>query len=189
MTYAHATNETAGRPSLTTVGMIIFLGSEVMFFGGMFAAYFTLRAQTPGWPGEGVHLDTVLGLVFTGVLVLSSLTSHQAARAGAAGDVNRLVRWTVITMVLGAAFVGNQAFEWSSLDFTIASHPFGSLFYLMTGFHGLHLLGGLAAMALLVTFVRRSARVHHGAVEAISMYWHFVDVVWVLLFITIFYIR
>ncbi|HVL50251.1 MAG TPA: heme-copper oxidase subunit III [Actinomycetota bacterium] len=189
MAQSEAVDRAAGRPSLTAAGMIIWLGSEAMFFGGLFAAYFTLKANTEPWPGEGVHLDTTLGVIFTLVLVASSFTIHQAARMSARHDIAGLVRWLVITLVLAALFIGNQAYEWSHLDFTISSHPFGSLFYLMTGFHGLHVLGGMAAMALMVAFVRRAGKVDHGAVESISYYWHFVDVVWILLFITVFFVQ
>ena len=169
--------------------MVIWLGSETMFFGGLFAAYFTLREHSDPWPGPGVHLETTLGALFTLVLVASSLTVHRAARAAERRNLAAVVRWIAVTLLLAALFIGNQAFEWSNLDFTIASHPFGSLFYLMTGFHGLHVLGGMAAMALLVTFIRRSGRVDPGAVESISLYWHFVDVVWLFLFVTIFIVR
>lgn len=169
--------------------MIIWLGSETMFFGGLFAAYFTLKANTPDWPGEGVHLDTLLGVIFTAVLVVSSFTMHMAHHAAARDQLSGVVKWTTVTIFLGLIFMANQAYEWSNLEFTISSHPFGSLFYFMTGFHGLHVLGGIAAMVLLVSFLRRAGRVNRGAVEAISYYWHFVDVVWILLFVTIFFVR
>ncbi|HEX2052896.1 MAG TPA: cytochrome c oxidase subunit 3 [Actinomycetota bacterium] len=169
--------------------MVIWLGSEVMFFGGLFAAYFTLREHSDPWPGEGVHLETTLGILFTLVLIASSVTIHRAGRAGMRHDARGVVRWTAVTLLLAALFIANQAYEWSSLEFSISSHPFGSLFYLMTGFHGLHVLGGMAAMALLIAFIRRSGRVDAGAVESISLYWHFVDVVWILLFVTIFFVR
>ncbi|CAN5895730.1 heme-copper oxidase subunit III [soil metagenome] len=166
--------------------MIIWLGSEVMFFAGLFAAWFTLKANTEPWPGEGVHLGVTLGAIFTLVLVASSFTIHLAERSAAQNNLSGVIRWLVITLALGALFLANQAFEWSNLEFEMSDHAFGSLFYLMTGFHGLHVAGGLGAMALLLTFMRRSGRVEHGALESISYYWHFVDVVWVLLFITIF---
>jgi cytochrome c oxidase subunit 3 len=169
--------------------MVIWLGSEVMFFGGLFAAYFTLKANTEPWPGEGVHLEVTLGALFTLVLVASSFTIHLAERSAARNDLSGVVRWVVVTLALGALFLANQAFEWSNLEFEMSDHAFGSLFYLMTGFHGLHVLGGLAAMSLLLAFMRRSGRVEHGALESISYYWHFVDVVWVLLFLTIFIAR
>jgi cytochrome c oxidase subunit 3 len=189
LTTTEAVDRAARRPSLTTAGMVIWLGSEVMFFGGLFAAYFTLKENTEPWPGEGVHLNVALGALFTLVLVASSFTMHAAAGAAARHNVRGVVRWTAITILLGALFMGNQAYEWSSLEFTIASHPYGSLFYLMTGFHGLHVLGGMAAMALLIPFVRRAGRADHGTVESITYYWHFVDVVWIALFLVIFVVR
>ncbi len=169
--------------------MVIWLGSEVMFFGGLFAAYFTLKANTRPWPGEGVHLEPTLGAIFTLVLVASSFTIYLAERSAARNNLNGVVRWVMVTLVLGGLFIANQAFEWSNLEFEMSDHAFGSLFYLMTGFHGLHVLGGLAAMALMLAFMRRSGRVEHEPLEAISYYWHFVDVVWILLFITLFFVR
>lgn len=169
--------------------MVIWLGSEVMFFGGLFAAYFTLKANTRPWPGEGVRLEPTLGMIFTLVLVASSFTIVLAERSAARNDMNGVIRWVVVTLILGGLFIANQAFEWSNLDFEMSDHAFGSLFYLMTGFHGLHVLGGLGAMALMLGLMRRSGRVEHGPLEAISYYWHFVDVVWILLFVTLFFVR
>lgn len=179
----------SNRPSLVTAGMVIWLGSETMFFGALFAAYFTLRANTRPWVPAGVELAVARGALFTLVLVASSFTMHLAERAAARGYLKGVKLWTAISIVLGALFLANQAYEWSRLTFTVSSHPFGSVFYLMTGFHGLHVLGGMAAMGLLLARVRLARTVDHGSVGAISLYWHFVDVVWVLLFLTIFVIR
>ena len=189
MTHAESLDRGPQRPSLPAAGMVIWLGSEAMFFGGLFAAYFTLRANTRPWHPEGVELNAGQAALFTLVLIASSFTMHLAGRSGERGDYGGLVRWTAITVLLGALFLGNQAYEWSELAFTISSHPFGSVFYLMTGFHGLHVLGGMAAMALLIARVRMAGAADHGSVEAISFYWHFVDVVWVGLFLVIFILR
>lgn len=177
------------RRSLTTAGTIIWLASETMFFAGLFAAYFTLRAGSARWPPPGTELNTRAGAIFTGVLLASSLTMHAAGRSAARRNMSGLTRWTVITILLAAAFLGNQVVEWTSLPFSVSSHAFGSLFYVMTGFHGLHVLGGMAAMGLLLARVKMAGSVDEATVEAISAYWHFVDVVWVALFITIFIIR
>ena len=189
MTHAESVDRGPQRPSLPAAGMVIWLGSEAMFFGGLFAAYFTLRANTRPWHPEGVELNLAQGALFTLVLISSSFTIHLATKSAERGESKGLLRWTAITILLGALFMANQAYEWSSLAFTISSHPFGSVFYLMTGFHGLHVLGGMASMALLIARVRMAGASDHGWVEALSYYWHFVDVVWVALFFVIFVLR
>lgn len=189
MTHAESLDRAPQRPSLPAAGMVIWLGSEAMFFGGLFAAYFTLRANTRPWHPEGVELNVVQGALFTLVLIASSFTIHLADRSAERNDYSGLLRWTSITIVLGALFIANQAYEWSNLAFTISSHPFGSVFYLMTGFHGLHVLGGMAAMVLLIARVRMAGATDHSSVDAISYYWHFVDVVWVALFFVIFILK
>jgi cytochrome c oxidase subunit 3 len=160
-----------------------------MFFSGLFGAYFALRAATPGaWPPSGVELDRAVSGLFTALLVASSGTVQLAVRALAAGRRQTFRRWLVVTVVLGAAFLANQAHEWLTLDFSISSHPYGSAFYVMTGFHGLHVAGGMAAMGMLVARASspRFGAAEVPAVEVVSYYWHFVDVVWVALWATLF---
>src|SRR5437588_783426 len=98
-------------------------------------------------------------------------------------DVARLRRWVLVTFLFGGAFVANQAREWATLDFHVDSHAFGSAFYLMTGFHGLHVIGGLAAMLVLLLRAgdKRFGAADAPVVEVVSYYWHFVDVVWIAL--------
>jgi len=171
--------------------MVIWLGSETMFFAGLFAAYFTLRAQALVWPPKGVELNALQGGLFTGVLIASSATMHLAVHSSAGRDFRKARIWLLLTIFLGAIFIGNQAYEWSTANFGVASHGFGSAFYVMTGFHGLHVLGGMAAMALMVVRLGhpRPPADDAGGVEALSFYWHFVDVVWVGLFSTLFLVR
>jgi len=174
------------------VGTVVWLASELMFFSGLFAAYFTLRAAATGpWPPSGVDLSVPVSGLFTLVLVLSSGTMQLAVGAIEHGRVAVFRRWLAVTLLLGALFVANQAREWATLDFRVDSHAFGSAFYLMTGFHGLHVIGGLAAM--LVLLLRASdRRFDAGAtpsVEVVSYYWHFVDVVWIGLWATLFLLK
>jgi cytochrome c oxidase subunit 3 len=188
----HAIDRPLDRPSVLTVGTVVWLASELMFFSGLFAAYFTLRAAATGaWPPAGVELDVPVSGLFTLLLVLSSGTMQLAVRAIEHGRVARFRRWVLITLLLGGVFVANQAREWATLDFHVDSHAFGSAFYLMTGFHGLHVIGGLAAM--LVLLLRASDRRFDAgatpAVEVVSYYWHFVDVVWIGLWATLFLLR
>jgi cytochrome c oxidase subunit 3 len=177
------------RPSVLTVGTIVWLASELMFFSGLFAAYFALRAASTGpWPPHDVHLDIPVSGLFTLALVASSVTMQLGVRAIARGRVTTFRWWVLATLVLGTAFVANQAHEWATLDFRIGSHVFGSAFYLMTGFHGLHVIGGMLAM--LVLLLRANGAGFDASatpsVEVVSYYWHFVDVVWIGLWATLF---
>jgi cytochrome c oxidase subunit 3 len=179
------------RPSPVRVGTVVWLASELMFFGGLFAAYFTLRSGSDTWPPSGTHLDTLRAAAFTAVLVASSLTMHRAVRGAERGDLRALRRWLAATVVLGVVFLANQALEWRANDFAISSSPYGSIYYLTTGFHGLHVIGGLAAMIVLAlrsVFDRLDAA-QESAVAVVGYYWHFVDVVWIALFLTLFVVR
>jgi cytochrome c oxidase subunit 3 len=180
------------RTPLLTVGTVVWLASELMFFSGLFAAYFTLRSTAPGpWPPADVELNVALSGAFTLALVASSGTMQLAVRAVAAGRLSAFRAWIAATLVLAAAFVGNQAHEWSTLGFSVSSHAYGSAFYVMTGFHGIHVVGGMLAMVLLLGRAgsRRFGPSELPAVEMVSYYWHFVDVVWVGLWATLFLIR
>ena len=184
-----------GRPegmSMPLLGMVLFIASEVMFFGGLFAAYFNIRAQAPEWPPAGLeHLHASVPGFFTVLLLLSSVTMQMAVFAIRRGNVRALTRWTAITIVLGVVFLCGQVYDYSTLDFTIRDGVYGSTFYTLTGFHGAHVFGGV--MYLVIVLVRSmtgqfTAR-HHAAVEGASMYWHFVDVVWVALFLTLYVLK
>ncbi|MGQ2911289.1 aa3-type cytochrome oxidase subunit III [Aeromicrobium sp.] len=198
---------TEGRPSMVTVGTIVWLSSELMFFAGLFAAYFTVKNVTPElWAQETQLLNVPFATINTAILVLSSLTCQFgvfAAERGRAGRTGTLLQmgkwgmreWFVLTYVMGAIFIGGQATEYAELvheGVTIPSSAYGSLFYLATGFHGIHVVGGLLAFLLVIgrTFVARRFT-HEQAISAIvvSYYWHFVDIVWVALFATIYLIR
>jgi cytochrome c oxidase subunit 3 len=182
---------TRQQPSMLAVGTVVWLASELMFFGGLFAAYFTLRAETKVWPPPGVHLETLTSALATVLLIASSGTMHLAVRSRERGDRAAMVRWLVITFALGALFLTNQAREFFVLDFKISSNSYGSIYYLMTGFHGLHVLGGLALMLVALAIATGPGPLARRGpvVESIGYYWHFVDVVWIGLFATIFVIR
>jgi cytochrome c oxidase subunit III len=179
------------RPDLLAVGTVVWLASELMFFSGLFAAYFTLRAQAAQWPPPGVHLDTVSATIATAILVSSSGTMQLAVRATIADRRGRFELWLGCTFVLGVIFIAAQARDWSRLTFGVSSHAYGSAFYLMTGFHGLHVIGGLLAMILMAGRATspRFGSADAPSVEMLSYYWHFVDVVWIALWATIFFLR
>ncbi len=171
------------------LGMILFIASEVMFFAGLFAAYFNIRSAAPVWPPTGniefdLHPHLAIAGFLTIMLVTSSVTCQLGLWAIRRGDRTGLVRAFTITIVLGVLFLAGQLYDYSTLGFGINDGPFGSTFYTLTGFHGAHVFAGLLMLGVILyrgTAGQFSAR-HHDAVEAASLYWHFVDVVWICLF-------
>ncbi len=179
------------------LGMLLFIGSEIMFFAGLFAAYFNVRASSPEWPPPGIDFIQPLPLpaIVTGILVLSSVTMQLAVWRIRADDRRGLVRALLISLALGVVFLFLQVYDYYVLltddDFGIDSGVYGSLFYTLTGFHGAHVFGGVVGISVILLRSLQgqfSAR-HHIAVEAVSAYWHFVDVVWIALFITIYLLK
>jgi cytochrome c oxidase subunit 3 len=194
----HDARAGAGRGiSNPVLGMMLFIASEVMFFAGLFAAYFNVRLTAPHWPplvNEAeyepfmIHEHLLLPAVLTTVLVLSSGTMQLATRAIRRGDRTAFLRNTAVTLALGVLFLAGQLYDYTLLGFGITDTAFGSTFYTLTGFHGAHVLGGVIMLAVVLyrgMAGQFSAR-HHDAVEATSLYWHFVDVVWILLFSTLY---
>jgi len=192
---------------MVTVGTIVWLSSELMFFAGLFAAYFTIRNISPElWDQSTQLLNVPFATANTTILVLSSVTCQfgvfaaERGKPGRSGSILQfgqwgMREWFVLTYVMGAIFIGGQALEYAELvreNITIPGSPYGSLFYLATGFHGIHVVGGLLAFLLVIgrTFAARRFT-HEQAISAIvvSYYWHFVDIVWVGLFITIYVIK
>jgi cytochrome c oxidase subunit 3 len=187
----------ANRPNLVSVGTIVWLSSELMFFAALFAMYFTIRSVTKAQGGEWPQAE--FNLLFSGfntiVLVLSSVTCQMGVFAAERGEVRKLRRWYVISFLMGAYFIAGQAIEYRQLigeGLTLSSSAYGSVFYLTTGFHGLHVTGGLIAFLFMLGRTYAAKRwTHEQATSAIvvSYYWHFVDVVWIGLFSVIFLIK
>lgn len=188
------------RPNVVSVGTIVWLSSELMFFAALFAMYFTIRSVNVGqgnaWPA--VHLDVPYQSVNTLILVLSSVTCQAGVFAAEKGNVRGLRFWFLVTLVMGAVFDLGQGYEYFSLireqglylgNPDALTNAYASVFYITTGFHGLHVFGGLCAFVFMLgrTFVAKRFT-HEQAVSAIvvSYYWHFVDVVWIGLFATIY---
>jgi cytochrome c oxidase subunit III len=180
------------RPNMVSVGTIVWLSSELMFFAGLFAMFFTVKAQNEGeWPPAPTHLNIPYATFFTVILVASSFTCQWGVFAAERGDVFGLRRWYIVTLIMGAIFVGGQAGEYFNLvheGTTIAASAYGTVFYLTTGFHGLHVIGGLIAFGYLLVRTKLSKFTPAQATSAIvvSYYWHFVDVVWIGLFAIIY---
>jgi len=193
------------RPSVVAVGTIVWLGSEVMFFAGLFAIYFTLRSTSPElWSSETGMLNVPFSAVNTTILVLSSVTCQfgvfaaerlQPRATGWKPSQWGMVEWFFLTYAMGAAFVVGQIFEYATLvseNVTINSNSYGSVFYLTTGFHGLHVVGGLIAFLLVIGSafsVRRFGHKEATRAIVVSYYWHFVDVVWIGLFAVIYLLK
>jgi cytochrome c oxidase subunit 3 len=183
------------RPNMVSIGTIVWLSSELMFFAGLFAIYFTARAQHEGpWPPPPTHLNVPYALVVTIILVASSFTCQYGVFAAERGDVFGLRRWYVLTLIMGTAFVLGQAYEYYQLvheGTTLASSAYGTVFYMTTGFHALHVTGGLFAFVYLLIRTKLSKFTPAQATAAIvvSYYWHFVDIVWIGLFTVIYFIK
>ena len=177
--------------SASALGMILFIASELMFFAALFGAYFTVRAGAAEWPPAGVELEVLLPALSTGVLIASSGAMHLAAASAERGDRAKTSTSLLVTIALGVVFLGVQAFEYSRLDFSVADHAYGTLFYSMTGFHGLHVFAGVVTLILVWLKNQRGqlSPTRSGPAVAAGLYWHFVDVIWVLLFATLYLLR
>ncbi len=179
------------RPNLLSVGVMIWLGSELMFFSGLFAAYYTIRAHAVTWPPPGDHTDTIEEAIFTFILVLSSFTMQAGVWNEEHGRRTAARWWVVLSFLLGGAFVLGQAADWLIVPYSASTDAFASLFFVMTGIHGLHVILGLVAMiGLMGRMVGQPGDPGERQVfQAVSYYWHFVDVVWIGLYSTIFLVH
>ena len=195
------------RPNTVAIGTVVWLASELMFFAGLFAMYFTLKASRPDIWADNVHiLNVPFAFINTIVLVLSSVTCQMGVfaaeqlkprRSGSLLNIKAwgMAEWFVLTFIMGAIFVCGQAYEYATLvseGVTIASNAYGSAFYITTGFHALHVTAGLVAFLLIIgrAFVAKRFG-HYEATSAIvvSYYWHFVDVVWLALFAVVYFVK
>jgi cytochrome c oxidase subunit 3 len=184
------------RPNMVSIGTIVWLSSELMFFAALFAMYFTSRAVNPDlWAQETELLNIPFATINTTILVLSSVTCQLGVFAAERGDVQRLRTWFAITFAMGAVFIGGQVYEYAKLveeGLTLSSNAYGSVFFLTTGFHGLHVTGGLIAFLFVLGRTYAVKRFGHDQATSaivVSYYWHFVDVVWIGLFATIYLIK
>ena len=192
---------------MVSVGTIVWLGSELMFFAGLFAMYYQIRSLSPElWAEQTAKLNVPFAAVNCLVLVVSSVWGQlgvvkaeagQPARTGTLWQCTEggMREWYVVTYLFGAFFIAGQVFEYAELaseNVTLSSDRYGSVFYLTTGFHGMHVTGGLIAFLLIIGRTFATKRYTHtqaiGAVVT-SYYWHFVDVVWIALFATIYLLK
>jgi len=179
------------------IGMLLFIASEIMFFAALFGAYFNVKSQAAVWPPEGTDFITPWGPVLLGtvILVASSFTMQWGVWQIRKGNRTALNRAVAITVILGVIFLGIQLYDYYGFitdeNFGINSGVYGSLFYTMTGFHGAHVFGGVIGLTVILTrgMQGQFSAKHYIAVEAVSAYWHFVDIVWIALFLTIYVLR
>ena len=193
---------------MVAVGTIVWLSSELMFFAALFAMYFTTRAvQGPEIWGESTELLNIPFAAFnTTILVLSSVTCqfgvfaaerYQARRTGSLLKVSTggMREWFSLTFLMGAFFIAGQIYEYAFLvseGLALSTNAYSSVFYIATGFHGLHVTGGLIAFLIVMIRVAKARRFTQGQATTaivVSYYWHFVDVVWIALFAAIYLIK
>ena len=172
-------------------GVVLFLASELMFFAALFAAYYNLRTLAPIWPPADVHLDTLQATVGTIVLAASSITTMYALKAIDDESYAKARIALSITILLGTTFLLMAIRGWLHNDFSIRSHAYGSLFYAMTGFHALHVTVGLVLLTglLLSPWARGFVGSGRAGAEGIGYYWHFVTIVWLGIYATIYWLR
>lgn len=192
----HDTRRGGMDPAL--LGMMLFIASEVMFFAALFAAYFNAKATLPIWPPPGY--EDVLQLfpipvIATVILIISSFTMQWGTSRIRKGDRTGLNRAITVTLALGIVFLALQMYDYYELitaeKFGINSGIYGTLFYTLTGFHGAHVLGGVIGLTVILSrgLAGQFTKQHHVAVEAVHYYWHFVDVIWVLLFLLLYVMK
>ncbi|NET36200.1 MAG: heme-copper oxidase subunit III [Cyanothece sp. SIO1E1] len=177
-------------PDLRMFGVLVFLLAESMIFMGLFIAQITFRVTAPEWPPAGTpELELLLPGINTLILISSSFVIHNADTAIKQDNVAGMRMWFAITAVMGAVFLGGQIYEYNHLEFGLTTNLFASTFYVLTGFHGLHVFVGLLLM-LAVLFRSRQPKHYsstsHFGIEAVELYWHFVDVIWIILFLLLY---
>jgi cytochrome c oxidase subunit 3/cytochrome o ubiquinol oxidase subunit 3 len=179
--------------SNTKLAMWIYLGSDCLLFGSLISTYLLLRHRSTHGPGPEDVFDIPFTSVSSFVLLMSSLTMALAVAATARGDVHRSRVWLATTAMLGSVFIGGQVYEFTTfyregLGYT--TNIFGSAFYTLTGFHGVHVSVGIVMlMSLLVMSIRGNLGPERAeSVETIGLYWHFVDIVWIVIFTVVYLI-
>ena len=180
----------SSRVDARVLGMLLFIASEIMLFGSFFTAYFFARvvANPPEWPPSPYELPVFVAGVNTAILVTSSFTVHWALQSIKRGNRSGLQGGLVLTVALGLVFLLTQMREYSRVNFAPHNHAFGSTFFGLTGLHGAHVFVGLMLLTFMTVRAFRghfSPQAHHG-VEIAGIYWHFVDIMWIVVYSTVY---
>jgi len=179
---AHTAHE---HPDYRVWGLLTFLVSESLMFGGLFATYLIFFSTYQQWPPAGTEVELLVPAINTIILVSSSFVIHKGDVEIKKGNVAGLRKWYILTALMGATFLAGQVYEYLTLGYGLTTNIFSNCFYLMTGFHGLHVFVGLL---LILGVLWRSRRpdhynaTQHIGVEMAEIYWHFVDIIWIVLF-------
>jgi cytochrome c oxidase subunit III len=182
----------SSRVTPVVLGMFLFIASEVMLFGSFFTAYFFARVVNPdapgSWPPEGIHLPVFVAAVNTSILLTSSLTMHWALQSIKRGNRAGMQAGLVLTLAMGVTFLLTQMIEYSRLGFAPRDGAIGSVFYGLTGLHGAHVFVGLSILTVVTirAFRGHFTPEHHHGVEVPGIYWHFVDVMWIVVYATVY---
>lgn len=176
-------------PDHRILGVVVFLVAESMIFLGMFSAYLIYRAMSAQWPPEGIERELLLPGINTIILISSSFVMNRGNKAIKNGDQAGLRVWFAATAIMGAIFLAGQVYEYSNLEFGLTTNLYASCFYVLTAFHGLHVTFGVVLISGVL--IRSAQDGHytkesHFGPEAAELYWHFVDVIWIILFILLY---
>ncbi|WP_026100565.1 heme-copper oxidase subunit III [Synechococcus sp. PCC 7336] len=179
----------AAHPDYRVLGLLTFLASESLMFGGLFATYIVFMLTKTTWPPEGTEVELFLPTINTIILVSSSFVIHYGTKAVKENDIKGLRLWFAATAAMGAVFLGGQIYEYVNLGYGLSTNLFANCFYVMTGFHGLHVFVGILLILGTIWRSRRPGHYsadHHVGVEMAEIYWHFVDIIWIILFTLIY---
>ncbi len=179
----------AEHPDYRTFGLFTFLLSESLMFGALFAVYLSYRGGADQWPPEGTEVELLLPAINTIILVSSSFVIHLGDNAVKRNDIPGLRKWYGLTALMGAIFLAGQVYEYMNLGYGLSTNLFSNCFYVMTGFHGLHVLLGICLILGVIWRLRRQGHYSshkHTGVEMAEIYWHFVDIIWIVLFALIY---
>jgi cytochrome c oxidase subunit III len=181
----------SSRVSATTLGMLLFIASEVMLFGSFFTAYFFVRVVNGyPWPPPGFELPRFVAGVNTAILITSSFTVHWALHSIRRGNRAGMQAGLVLTFLMGLTFLLTQMIEYARVGFAPHDNAFTTIFFGLTGLHGAHVFVGLTILMFMTIRAYRGhfSAAHHDGVELGGIYWHFVDIMWIVVYTTVYLI-